>query len=251
MSLVEVKRLSKSFYGHAVLNDVDLTVESGEVVCLLGASGAGKSTLLRCINDLEHPDSGEVWVDGDPIGYRLEDGVLYELPEKLVAAQRVKIGMVFQRFNLFPNRTVLENIIEGPIYVLGRGRGDAVDEAHKLLRQVGLEEKALEYPGYLSGGQQQRVAIARSLAMHPKLILFDEPTSALDPELVGEVTRTMAQLAQDGMTMIVVTHLVEFARKVADRVLFMADGKIIEQGPPQTVLDNPQDPRTRKFLAAI
>jgi polar amino acid transport system ATP-binding protein len=239
-------------FGHLeVLKGIDMTVHSGEVVVLLGASGAGKSTFLRCINHLETIDDGEIWVDGQPIGFRLESGRLKELREKDVARQRASLGMVFQRFNLFPHRTVLENVTEGPTQVLGVPRRQAQEEARALLERVGLSDKEQEYPGRLSGGQQQRVAIARALAMKPRVILFDEPTSALDPELVGEVLKVMAGLAAEGMTMIVVTHEIAFAREVADTVVFMDNGVVVESGTPTEVIDHPQHERTRRFLARV
>ncbi|GLZ33380.1 ATP-binding protein [Lentzea sp. NBRC 105346] len=251
MAVVEAIGVRKSFGHTEVLRGVDLTVEQGQVVCMLGPSGAGKSTFLRCVNHLETIDSGRIWVDGVPVGFRQHNGKLHELREKDVAAQRRHIGMVFQRFNLFPHRTALENIVEGPVQVLGVPVAKARADALALLERVGLAEKASAYPRQLSGGQQQRVAIARSLAMKPKLMLFDEPTSALDPELVGEVLDVMVSLAREGMTMIVVTHEVGFARSVADQVVFMVDGAIVESGPPEQVLDNPQQPRTRQFLAKV
>jgi polar amino acid transport system ATP-binding protein len=239
-------------FGHLeVLKGIDMTVHTGEVVVLLGASGAGKSTFLRCINHLETIDDGEIWVDGQPIGFRLESGRLKELREKDVARQRASLGMVFQRFNLFPHRTVLENVTEGPTQVLGVPRRQAQEEARALLERVGLSDKEQEYPGRLSGGQQQRVAIARALAMKPRVILFDEPTSALDPELVGEVLKVMAGLAAEGMTMIVVTHEIAFAREVADTVVFMDNGVVVESGTPTEVIDHPQHERTRRFLARV
>jgi polar amino acid transport system ATP-binding protein len=251
MALVESIGVRKSFGHTEVLKGIDLEVERGEVVCLLGPSGAGKSTFLRCVNHLETIDAGRIWVDGVPVGFRAAGGKLYELRERDAAHQRRDVGMVFQRFNLFPHRTALENIMEGPVQVLGRGRAEVRAEALALLERVGLAEKASAYPGQLSGGQQQRVAIARALAMKPKLMLFDEPTSALDPELVGEVLDVMTSLARDGMTMIVVTHEIGFARSVADRVVFLVDGAVVESGTPADVLDNPQQPRTQQFLAKV
>ena len=249
--LVRAKQVRKHYGALEVLRGVDLTVRRGEVVVLLGASGAGKSTLLRCINHLEAADGGEIWVDGVPIGFRLADGRLHELPERGVARQRAGIGMVFQRFNLFPHRTVLDNVVEGPVQVLGVPRKEAEARARELLARVGLAEKVGVYPDRLSGGQQQRVAIARALAMRPKLLLFDEPTSALDPELVGEVLSVMTELAREGMTMIVVTHEISFAREVADHVVFMDGGVVVEQGPPEAVIGAPQHERTRSFLARV
>ncbi|MGH7190304.1 MAG: amino acid ABC transporter ATP-binding protein [Acetobacteraceae bacterium] len=250
-ALVQIVDVHKRFGGREVLRGIDMTVRRGEVVCLLGPSGGGKSTLLRCINHLERIDRGEIWVDGQPIGYRLRGGALHELREREVARQRRIIGMVFQRFNLFAHRTALENILEGPVNVLGVARTTALERAHALLSRVGLADWAHNYPAQLSGGQQQRVAIARALAMDPKLILFDEPTSALDPELVGEVLDVMRTLAKDGMTMIVVTHEVGFAREVGDQAAFMFDGRIIEAGPPGEVFGNPGHDRTRQFLAKV
>lgn len=239
-------------YGHTeVLRGVDMEVHRGQVVCLLGPSGAGKSTFLRCLNHLETVDEGEVWVDGQPIGFQLRNGKLYELRERDVAKQRRDIGMVFQRFNLFGHRTALENVIEGPIRVLGTAPDVARKEGLELLERVGLGQRGDAYPAQLSGGQQQRVAIARSLAMKPKLMLFDEPTSALDPELVGEVLAVMNSLAADGMTMVVVTHEIAFAAEAADEVVFMADGAVVETGPPERILKSPEHERTRQFLARV
>ena len=242
----------KKSYGHTeVLGGIDLDVHKGQVVCLLGPSGAGKSTFLRCINHLETIDAGQIWVDGEPIGFRQRGGKLYELRERDVARQRRDIGMVFQRFNLFGHRTALENVIEGPIRVLGTAPDVARKEGLELLDRVGLGQRGDAYPAQLSGGQQQRVAIARSLAMKPKLMLFDEPTSALDPELVGEVLAVMNGLAADGMTMVVVTHEIAFAAEAADDVVFMADGVIVETGPPERILKSPEHERTRQFLARV
>ncbi|MGK3205680.1 amino acid ABC transporter ATP-binding protein [Amycolatopsis sp. MEPSY49] len=239
-------------YGHTeVLGGIDLEVRKGQVVCLLGPSGAGKSTFLRCINHLETIDAGQIWVDGEPIGFRQRGGKLYELREREVARQRRDIGMVFQRFNLFAHRTALENVVEGPIRVLGLKPDDARKQGLELLDRVGLAHRADAYPAQLSGGQQQRVAIARSLAMKPKLMLFDEPTSALDPELVGEVLEVMSTLAGEGMTMVVVTHEMSFAAEAADEVVFLADGAVVETGPPSEVLSAPKHDRTRQFLARI
>ncbi|WP_439377265.1 amino acid ABC transporter ATP-binding protein [Amycolatopsis lexingtonensis] len=242
----------KKSYGHTeVLGGIDLEVRKGQVVCLLGPSGAGKSTFLRCINHLETIDAGQIWVDGEPIGFRQRGGKLYELREREVARQRRDIGMVFQRFNLFAHRTALENVVEGPIRVLGLKPEDARKQGLELLDRVGLAHRADAYPAQLSGGQQQRVAIARSLAMKPKLMLFDEPTSALDPELVGEVLEVMSTLAGEGMTMVVVTHEMSFAAEAADEVVFLADGAVVETGPPSEVLSAPKHERTRQFLARI
>ncbi|MEU8411592.1 amino acid ABC transporter ATP-binding protein [Amycolatopsis japonica] len=239
-------------YGHTeVLGGIDLEVHKGQVVCLLGPSGAGKSTFLRCVNHLETIDAGQVWVDGEPIGFRLRDGKLYELKEREVARQRRDIGMVFQRFNLFGHRTALQNVVEGPVRVLGVPLEEAREQALDLLDRVGLAHRADAYPAQLSGGQQQRVAIARSLAMKPKLMLFDEPTSALDPELVGEVLAVMGTLAAEGMTMVVVTHEMGFAAEAADEVVFMADGTVVETGPPGELLSSPKHERTRQFLARV
>ncbi|MFI9450307.1 amino acid ABC transporter ATP-binding protein [Amycolatopsis sp. NPDC052450] len=239
-------------YGHTeVLGGIDLEVHKGQVVCLLGPSGAGKSTFLRCVNHLETIDAGQVWVDGEPIGFRLRNGKLYELKEREVARQRRDIGMVFQRFNLFGHRTALQNVIEGPVRVLGLNPGEARVQALELLDRVGLAHRADAYPAQLSGGQQQRVAIARSLAMKPKLMLFDEPTSALDPELVGEVLAVMGTLAAEGMTMVVVTHEMGFAAEAADEVVFMADGVVVETGPPGELLSAPKHERTKQFLARV
>ncbi|AGM04192.1 amino acid ABC transporter ATP-binding protein [Amycolatopsis keratiniphila] len=239
-------------YGHTeVLGGIDLEVHKGQVVCLLGPSGAGKSTFLRCVNHLETIDAGQVWVDGEPIGFRLRDGKLYELKEREVARQRRDIGMVFQRFNLFGHRTALQNVVEGPVRVLGVPVEEAREQALDLLDRVGLAHRADAYPAQLSGGQQQRVAIARSLAMKPKLMLFDEPTSALDPELVGEVLAVMGTLAAEGMTMVVVTHEMGFAAEAADEVVFMADGTVVETGPPGEILSDPKHERTKQFLARV
>ncbi|MFI9812767.1 amino acid ABC transporter ATP-binding protein [Saccharothrix variisporea] len=251
MSVVRAVGVRKSYGTVEVLRGVDLSVAQGQVVCLLGPSGAGKSTFLRCVNHLETIDAGRIWVDGQPVGFRERGGRLYELREREVARQRRGIGMVFQRFNLFPHRTAVENVAEGPVHVLGVPRREALSDAAELLARVGLADRAGAYPHQLSGGQQQRVAIARALAMRPSLMLFDEPTSALDPELVGEVLDVMADLARDGMTMIVVTHEIGFARQVADEVVFLVDGAVVESGPPGQVLDNPREPRTRQFLAKV
>ena len=228
-----------------------MDVHPGEVVCLLGPSGSGKTTFLRCINQLESIDGGRIWVDGDLMGYDDRGGTLHHLTDKQIAAQRRGIGMVFQRFNLFPHKTALENIMEAPIQVKGEKKAAVRERAMALLDQVGLKDKPSAYPSQLSGGQQQRVAIARALAMQPKLMLFDEPTSALDPELVGEVLKVMRELAKDGMTMIVVTHEMSFAREVADRVVFMDAGVVVEEGPPNEVISNPQHERTRSFLSRM
>ena len=249
--LVHAVNVTKSFHGNQVLKGIDMDVHPGEVVCLLGPSGSGKTTFLRCINQLESIDGGRIWVDGDLMGYADRGGTLHHLTDKQIAAQRREIGMVFQRFNLFPHKTALENIMEAPIQVKGEKKATARERALVLLDQVGLKDKPSAYPAQLSGGQQQRVAIARALAMQPKLMLFDEPTSALDPELVGEVLKVMRQLAKDGMTMIVVTHEMSFAREVADRVVFMDGGVVVEQGPPGEVISNPQHARTKSFLSRM
>ncbi len=248
MPLVRAVNVMKSFHGNDVLKGIDMDVHRGEVVCLLGPSGSGKTTFLRCINQLETIDGGRIWVDGELMGYEDRVGTLYRLNNKRIAAQRRDIGMCFQRFNLFPHKTVLENVMEAPIQVKGEDKATVEKRALELLAKVGLADKPSAYPGQLSGGQQQRVAIARALCMQPKLMLFDEPTSALDPELVGEVLTTMRELAQTGMTMIVVTHEMAFARDVADRVVFMDGGVVVEQGHPRDVISNPQHPRTQSFL---
>ncbi|MFD6609857.1 amino acid ABC transporter ATP-binding protein, partial [Micromonospora chalcea] len=233
--MVRAEQVHKSFGPLEVLKGIDLEVRSGEVCCLLGPSGSGKSTFLRCINHLEKIDAGRIWVDGDLIGYRERGGKLYEMRDRDVAAQRRAIGMVFQRFNLFPHMTVLQNVMEAPVLLRQAKKAQAREHAAQLLDRVGLGDKLGAYPGQLSGGQQQRVAIARALAMRPKLMLFDEPTSALDPELVGEVLDTMKDLARDGMTMIVVTHEIGFAREVGDHLVFMDGGVVVEQGDPREV----------------
>ncbi|WP_236718077.1 amino acid ABC transporter ATP-binding protein [Actinoplanes sp. TFC3] len=249
--VLDARKITKAYGDHVVLNEVSLQVSTGEVVCIIGPSGAGKSTFLRTLNHLEKPDSGEVWVDGEPMGFRLRDGKLYELSERKVSAQRAKTAMVFQHFNLFPHLTVLDNVMEGPVRVQRRPAATVRAEALEVLARVGLSEKARAYPGQLSGGQRQRVAIARAVAMKPLFLLFDEPTSALDPELVGEVLTVMSDLAAQGMTMLVVTHEIQFAREVADRVVFMADAGIVEQGPVEQVLVAPQEARTRQFLKRV
>ncbi|MBM0237866.1 amino acid ABC transporter ATP-binding protein [Micromonospora sp. ATA32] len=249
--MVRAEQVHKAFGPLEVLKGIDLEVRAGEVCCLLGPSGSGKSTFLRCINHLEKINAGRIWVDGDLIGYRERGGKLHELREKEVAAQRRSIGMVFQRFNLFPHMTALQNVIEAPV-LLGRDRkASARERGAALLERVGLGDKLGAYPGQLSGGQQQRVAIARALAMQPKLMLFDEPTSALDPELVGEVLDVMKDLARDGMTMIVVTHEIGFAREVGDSLVFMDGGVVVESGAPREVIANPRHDRTKAFLAKV
>ncbi|MER8117098.1 amino acid ABC transporter ATP-binding protein [Streptomyces sp. NPDC094031] len=249
--MVDIRSVHKSFGPLDVLKGVDLQVRTGEVTVVLGPSGSGKSTLLRTINHLEKADRGEITVDGAPIGYRRAGERLHELPEREVLRRRTKIGFVFQSFNLFPHLTVLDNVIEAPVSALKQPRAEAVQDAHRLLSRVGLADKSAAYPRQLSGGQQQRVAIARALALKPRLLLFDEPTSALDPELVGEVLDVIRDLADRGTTMIVVTHEIAFAREIADTVVFMADGRIVEQGPPEAVLDAPREERTRAFLAKV
>ncbi len=247
--MVRIVDVWKTRGRNEVLKGVNFTAEKGQVVCLLGPSGAGKSTLLRCINALEANDSGVVYVDGVSIGCEERDGRFHQISERALCRQRAEIGMVFQDFNLFPHMTVLDNVIDAPVRVKRVPRAAAVQRAKELLARVGLADKATSYPRHLSGGQQQRVAIARALAMEPKVMLFDEPTSSLDPHLVGEVLDVMKSLAATGMTMIVVTHEVGFAREVADLVAIMADGLIIESGPPSQVLSNPRDSRARAFLA--
>ncbi|WP_280954573.1 amino acid ABC transporter ATP-binding protein [Phyllobacterium sophorae] len=250
-AMVVAVGLHKYFGNFHALDEVSLEIQHGEVLCIIGPSGSGKSTLLRCINQLERIDSGAVWIDDELVGFRQEGDKLYELNDAEIARQRLSSGMVFQRFNLFAHMTVLENIIEGPVIVQKRAKSAVIPEALALLERVGLKDKQHAYPSELSGGQQQRIAIARALAMKPKLMLFDEPTSALDPELVSEVLAVMRDLANSGMTMIVVTHELGFAREVAHRVVFMDQGRIIETGPPQQVLNNPQEKRTRDFIAAV
>jgi polar amino acid transport system ATP-binding protein len=249
--MVAVRHLRKSFGAVRALDDVSLDVMAGEVVCILGPSGSGKSTLLRCVNHLERPDAGAVWVGGELIGYARQDNLLRELPDAAVARQRRRCGMVFQRFNLWPHLDVLGNVMEGPVRVLGQKRAGARAEALALLDRVGLADKAAAWPAQLSGGQQQRVAIARALAMRPEVMLFDEPTSALDPELVGEVLGAMRDLARSGITMLVVTHEVGFAREAADRVVFMDAGQVVESGSAARLLAAPEHPRLQAFLAAV
>ncbi|WP_290050781.1 amino acid ABC transporter ATP-binding protein [Amycolatopsis solani] len=249
--VVSAQRICKSFGSVDVLKGIDLEVHEREVLCLIGPSGSGKSTLLRCINHLEKIDAGRLYVDGVLVGYKQRGDKLHELREKEVAHQRKDIGMVFQRFNLFPHMTALENVMEAPIQVRREPKAQVRQRALELLDRVGLGDKAKNYPSQLSGGQQQRVAIARALAMQPKLMLFDEPTSALDPELVGDVLGVMKQLAKDGMTMVVVTHEMQFAREVADKVLFMDGGVVVEEGPPDQVIGSPREERTKSFLARV
>jgi len=249
--MVVADRVSKSFGSNEVLKSISLEVKRGEVMCLVGPSGSGKSTFLRCINHLEVVSAGRLSVDGELIGYREANNKLYEMRPKEAALQRRDIGMVFQRFNLFPHMTALQNVMEAPIRVKGLSKAAVQSNARTLLARVGLAERADYYPAHLSGGQQQRVAIARALAMEPKLMLFDEPTSALDPELVGEVLDVMQNLARDGMTMIVVTHEMGFAKEVADSLVFMDGGVVVESGVPTEVLANPQHARTQAFLSKV
>jgi polar amino acid transport system ATP-binding protein len=246
--MVRAEAVRKRYRRSEVLKGVDLEVATGEVLCLIGPSGSGKSTFLRCVNHLERLDGGRLYVDGELIGYRERGDRLYEMHERDVCRQRAGIGMVFQRFNLFPHMTALANVIEAPLCVRGESKAEAMERGGALLARVGLQDKAGAYPSQLSGGQQQRVAIARALAMQPKLMLFDEPTSALDPELVGEVLRVIRSLAEEGRTMLLVTHEIGFAYHVANRVLFIAEGVIYEQGTPDEVLKRPSQPRTRAFV---
>ncbi|WP_227761733.1 ectoine/hydroxyectoine ABC transporter ATP-binding protein EhuA [Zhaonella formicivorans] len=250
--MIVAENIYKSFGKLQVLKGVSLTVKQGEVVVIIGPSGSGKSTFLRCLNYLETIDSGYITIDGQPVGKRkLPDGRLVDDSRKNIYRLRSQVGMVFQRFNLFPHQTALQNVMEGPLTVFKVPAAEARERAKRLLAKVGLEDKAHAYPTQLSGGQQQRVAIARALAMQPKVMLFDEPTSALDPELVGEVLAVIKDLAGEGMTMVVVTHEMGFAREVADRVIFMDDGQILEEGTPQKIFTNPEHPRTREFLSKI
>jgi len=248
---MRAEAIHKSYGSTEILRGIDLEVQPGEVTCLVGPSGSGKTTFLRCINHLEKINRGRVYVYGELLAYRERGGRLHEMKDRDVCKQRASIGMVFQSFNLFQHMTVLENIIEAPMHVLRQPRNEVVARARELLAKVGLSAKKGSYPRQLSGGQQQRVAIARALAMEPRLMLFDEPTSALDPELVGEVLSVMLDLANSGMTMIVVTHEMGFARQVANKVVFMDAGQIVEQGPPHEVLDNPQHQRTKAFLSKV
>ena len=249
--MVDARAVRKSFGSNEVLKGITLQVEQGQVLCLLGPSGSGKSTFLRCINHLETINGGRLYVEGELMGFREGADAIYEMKPNAIAKQRSEIGMVFQRFNLFPHLTAIENVIEAPIGVKKLSKADAIKKARELLGSVGLSDKADHYPSQLSGGQQQRVAIARALAMEPKLMLFDEPTSALDPELVGDVLDVMRNLAKSGMTMIVVTHEIGFAREVADRVVFMDSGVVVEEGTPAQVLDNPQNHRTKAFISSV
>ena len=249
--MVRAERVHKRFGRVEALRGVDLTVQPREVTVIIGPSGSGKSTFLRCINHLEQISAGRLWVDGELVGYRQAGGRLYELRAKEVARKRAEIGMVFQRFNLFPHLSALENVVEAPLRVKNLPRAKATGLGRGLLERVGLAAKLDAYPAQLSGGQQQRVAIARALAMEPKLMLFDEPTSALDPELVGEVLEVMRGLAADGMTMIVVTHEMGFAREVGHHLVFMDDGVVVEEGPPRTVFAEPREARTRAFLSKV
>ncbi|HEU5265084.1 MAG TPA: amino acid ABC transporter ATP-binding protein [Jatrophihabitans sp.] len=249
--LVSAEEVRKSFGSLEVLRGITLTVERGQVLCVIGPSGSGKSTFIRCINHLEKIDGGRLLVDGHLVGYRRVGNKLHEMRESEIAKRREDVGMVFQHFNLFPHMTVMQNLIEAPVRVKKIRKSEAVASAHRLLDQVGLADKEKAYPSQLSGGQQQRVAIARALSMNPKLMLFDEPTSALDPELVGEVLDVMKQLAGEGMTMIVVTHEMGFAREVADQLVFMDGGVVVEAGRPREVLANPRHERTRAFLSKV
>jgi polar amino acid transport system ATP-binding protein len=249
--MVKAERVCKNYGATRVLKGIDLEVGRGEVLCLIGPSGSGKSTFLRCINHLERVNAGRLYVDGELVGYRERGGKLYELKPRAAARRRREIGMVFQHFNLFPHRTVLGNVVEAPVQVRKLDKADAERRARELLDRVGLADKADAYPIELSGGQQQRVAIARALAMEPKLMLFDEPTSALDPELVGDVLAVMRQLAADGMTMVVVTHEMGFAREVADQLVFMDAGVVVESGDPAQVLADPRNERTKAFLSRL
>ncbi len=251
MSIIKTENICKSFGSVDVLKNVSLTVEPGEVVVIIGPSGAGKSTYLRSLNHLEKPTSGKIWIDDKLIEDRVNGHNQVKLPHKERAAILLEMGMVFQRFNLFPHKTALQNVMLAPMNVKGVPEKEAKEKAVKLLNQVGLGDKLGSYPAKLSGGQQQRVAIARALAMEPKMMLFDEPTSALDPELVGDVLNVMKELAEEGMTMLVVTHEMGFAREVADRVVFMYDGAILEEGSPKEIFTNPKHDRTRQFLQSV
>lgn len=248
---LNVNHLSKKYGDFQVLSDVSMTVDQGEVVCIIGPSGSGKSTLLRCMNNLESIDAGRIYIDGELVGIEEYKDGFTPLSSKDAARQRMRFGFVFQQFQLFPNMTVLQNVTVGPIRVKLEPKAEAIQEGLAILAKVGLADKADAYPSSISGGQQQRVGIARALAMEPDVLLFDEPTSALDPELVGEVLQTMHDLANQNYTMIVVTHQLDFARDVADRVVFIDQGRVVEQGLPEKILDEPQDPRTQRFLSAV
>jgi len=250
-AMIRAEAVHKSFGSVEVLKGISLEVAPREVMCVIGPSGSGKSTFLRCVNHLEKINAGRLWVDGKLVGYRQKGDKLHELRDREVSAQRRDIGMVFQRFNLFPHMTALENVMEAPTQVKGVARQAARERGAALLERVGLGDRSQSYPNQLSGGQQQRVAIARALAMEPKLMLFDEPTSALDPELVGEVLDVMRGLAQDGMTMVVVTHEMGFAREVGDTLVFMDDGVVVEAGAPRQILTDPQHERTKSFLSKV
>ena len=250
-AMLQAVGVHKSFGALPVLRGIDLEVQPGEVMVIIGPSGSGKSTFLRCINHLEKVNAGQLSVDGELVGYRRQGDRLYELRDREVCRKRAEIGMVFQHFNLFPTMTVLENVTEAPVRVKGQSKAAAVANARRLLGQVGLDDKEKSYPRQLSGGQQQRVAIARALAMEPKLMLFDEPTSALDPELVGDVLEVMKQLARGGMTMVVVTHEIGFAREVGDKLVFMDDGVVVESGHPRDIIASPQHERTKAFLSKV
>lgn len=249
--MVDARSVRKNFGSNEVLKGITLQVEKGQVLCLLGPSGSGKSTFLRCINHLETINGGRLYVDGELMGFREKGETIHEMKPNAISLQRSEIGMVFQKFNLFPHLTALENVIEAPVGVKKISKAAATEKALELLKSVGLSDKAGHYPSQLSGGQQQRVAIARALAMEPKLMLFDEPTSALDPELVGDVLDVMRKLAKSGMTMIVVTHEIGFAREVADRVVFMDAGVVVEDGTPTQVIDKPQNARTKAFINSV
>lgn len=250
-SMVCIRGLTKRYGGREVLRGIDLDVPAGSVMCIIGPSGSGKSTLLSCVNHLERIDGGKLWVGGELVGYREHNGKLYELPERHIARMRQKVGMVFQHFNLFPHMTALQNVAEAPILVKRMPRAEARRRSLQLLERVGLAGKHAQFPAQLSGGEQQRVAIARALAMEPQLMLFDEPTSALDPELVGEVLAVMKDLARSGMTMMVVTHELAFAREVGDALTFMDGGMVVERGDPRTVLSAPREQRTQTFLSHV
>lgn len=251
MPLVEARGVKKSFGRMPVLNGIDFSLERSQVACLVGPSGSGKTTFLRCVNQLETVDGGRIWVDGELMGFRQRGRALTRLKDREIDRQRTNVGIVFQHFNLFRHRTVLENLIEAPVHVLGVSRQEATERALSMLDRVGLMKKRDQYPNRLSGGQQQRVAIARALTMQPKLMLFDEPTSALDPELVAEVLTVMRSLAEDGTTMIVVTHEIEFAKEVADVAVFMDGGRVVETGPPRELFERPEHERLRKFLSKL